>query len=398
VVTRYRSVLSVAGTRSLFATALLGRLPQGMSSLAILLIVRAAVHSYAAAGVATGGYALACALAAPTQGRLVDRHGRARVLVPCAMVQALVFVALILTGHSGTPAVVLIGLSVIAGALQPALAPSVRALLGEIADAAVRESAYALEAVLQELIWITGPLIVAVLVAAASPRAALVASCVACVAGTSLFVGSPLARGRGHGEDRSARAGAFARLRANHALLALMLPMGMMGVALGAIEVGLPSLALHAGSRPSSGLLLAMWSVGSVCGGLASGAHVWRLSLAERHRRLLVAATLCAAPLIFARTIPEGVIGALLAGLTMSPSFSCQYALAGRAAPENGVTEAFTWVSSALVLGVAAGSGLGGTAVSLTGVSGPFVLACAALAVSALAAVAVREVATVAAA
>ena len=388
-------MLSVAGTLQLFGTALLGRLPQGMSTLAILLIVRATTHSYVAAGLATGGYAVACAFAAPVQGRLVDRLGRARVLVPCAAVQACAFIAVILCARASAGAGVLIGLSLVAGALQPALAPSVRALLGDIIeDPPTREAAYALEAIIQELIWITGPLIVALLVAVASPSAALVASCAACLLGTSLFVSSPLARGRGHGADAS-RAGERASLRSNHALVALMLPMGLMGLSIGSMDVGLPALALHAGSRPSSGLLLAAWSVGSLCGGLAVGARSWRLSLAERHRRLLVVAVLCTAPLIAARTIPEGLIGALLAGLTVAPSFSCQYALAGRAAPAGAVTEAFTWVSSALVLGVAAGNALGGAAVGV-GASAPFVVACGAMAVAAVLALRLRDVATAA--
>jgi MFS family permease len=391
VLARYRSVLAIDDLSRLFTTALLGRLPQGMSVLSILLLVRGAVHSYVAAGLATGGYSLACAVAAPVQGRLVDRLGRARVLVPCAVVQAVVFVALILGAHHSSSAVLLIGLATISGALQPALAPSVRALLGELVqDPQARESAYALESVIQELIWICGPLIVAVLVAAVSASAGLIASCVACVAGTSLFVTTPAARGAGHG--RSGHEGHHRlRLGDHPQLRSLLLPIGMMGLGIGAVDVGLPSLALHAHSRPSTGLLLAVWSVGSLCGGLASGAHTWRLSLSERYRRLLVIAVLCTAPLIAARTIPEGLIGALLAGLTIAPTFSCLYVLAGRAAPEGAVTEAFTWVSSALVLGVAAGSALGGAVIGPFGVSGPFELGVLALVVAAAAALTSRR-------
>jgi MFS family permease len=390
VLARYRSVFAIDGLPRLLATALLGRLPQGMSVLAILLLVRGAVHSYVAAGLASGGYSLACALAAPLQGRLVDRIGRARVLVPCALGQSVVFVALIIGAHRSSSGVLLVGLSLLAGALQPALAPSVRALIGDlVADPDLRESAYALESVVQELIWITGPLVIAVLVATVSASAGLVASCVSCVLGTTLFVTSPAARGHGHGatgrEHRRMRLGDHPELRA------LMLPTAMMGLSIGAVDVGLPSLALHAHSRPSSGLLLAMWSVGSLLGGLGAGARHWRLSLSERYRRLLVIAVLCTAPLIGARTIWEGLIGALLAGVTIAPTFSCQYALASRAAPAGAVTEAFTWVASALVLGVAAGSALGGAVIGPLGVSGPFAIGVAGLVVAAGVAVRVRR-------
>ena len=391
---RYRSVLAVEGCARVLATALVGRLPQGMSSLAILLVVRQATHSYAAAGLATGGYALANALAAPTQGRLVDRVGAARVLVPCALAQACLLVSLILAAHGRLAAVGLVALATGAGALQPALAPTVRALLQEmIVDPGARETAYAVESVTQELIWITGPLVVAVLIAVVSPSGALVASCLVCIAGTSLFVSSPSARrdpSRSACPSRSRGA-----IRANPQLRALMAPMALMGMGIGAIDVGLPSLALHAGSRPSSGLLLAMWSIGSLGGGLIYGSRSWRLSLPDRHRRLLIAAVLCSAPLIAARTIPEGLVLSLLAGVTIAPVFSCQYALAGRLVTAGGATEAFTWVAAALVTGVAAGSALGGTLISAGGVSAPFAVACAALAIAALSAVRVRIAAPV---
>jgi predicted MFS family arabinose efflux permease len=99
---------------------------------------------------------------------------------------------------------------------------------------------------------------------------------------------------------------------------------------------------------------------------------------------------LCTAPLIGARTIAEGAVGALLAGLTIAPVFSCQYALVGRAVPTGVQTEAFTWVSSALIGGVAAGSALGGAAVAEGGVSAPFALACAAMGLAGLSAVRMR--------
>src|SRR5690349_20403710 len=108
-------------------------------------------------------------------GRLVDRSGRARVLVPLALGQAVLYVALMLVSGAGAGATPLIVLSALAGALLPPIAPVVRVLVREVYDAvSVRETAYALEAVLQELIWITGPLVVALLIALTSPRVAVV--------------------------------------------------------------------------------------------------------------------------------------------------------------------------------------------------------------------------------
>jgi MFS family permease len=381
MVARYRSVLAAPGYARVFGTALIGRLPQGMLSLAILLLVRQTTRSYAAAGLAVGGYAFACAAAAPLQGRLVDRFGRERVLAPSAIAQAGVLLGLVLASNASAGAEVLVGLATLAGALVPPIAPTVRALLREVLeDPEVRETAYALESVIQELIWITGPLLVAVVIAFVSPSGAVLLSGLICVVGTGLFVRTPLAGGSGRRNSPHERTAALAIPE----LRALLAPVALMGVGLGGIEVGLPSLALHAGSRPSSGLLLAMWSVGSLIGGLWYGSRVWQVSLARRYRTLLMTGIACTAPLIAARTIPEGMVCSLLAGLTIAPVFSCQYALIGRAVTPGIETEAFTWVSAALIAGLAVGSALGGAAIGSAGVSAPFVIACLATGLAAL--------------
>jgi MFS family permease len=383
----YRSVLSIPGALRLLASALLGRLPQGMSTLAILLLVRGATHSYAAAGVAVGADAFASAALAPLQGRLVDRFGRAKVLAPAALAQAVVLIALALAGAGGAPAGVLIPLSGLAGAVMPPIAPSVRALLREvIGDPELRERAYALESVTQELIWIVGPLVVALIVTVVSPEAALIVIAAVGVIGTLLFVRSPLARARAARPPRHERTPALA----NAQLRALLGPIALTGFGLGATEVGLPSLALHAGTRSATGLLLALWSVGSVLGGLWYGSRKWHSPLAARYRRLLVAAVVLTAPLIIARSIPSGAALSLLSGLSIAPVFSCQYALVGRAVTRGTETEAFTWVTSALVGGLAAGSAAGGAAIGAGGVGAPFALSCLATLFAAVLAVSLR--------
>src|ERR1700749_4823533 len=373
---RYRSVVSVPGCARVLATALIARLPQGMTSLGILLMIRAHTGSYTAAGIAVGAYDFSTAAGAPLVGRLVDRYGRRRVLGPGAALQTLVLVALVVAAHAGAGAVPLIVLSGLAGALWPPIAPSVRALLRDLVrDPKVRETAYALESVVQEIVWITGPLVVAGVIAFASPGTAVLLSGSVSVCGTLLFVTSPAARGGGTRVARHERA----RVLAIPELRGMLGPIFLNGVAIGAIAVGIPALALHAGSRPAAGILLALWSVGSITGGLWDGAREWHASLTARYRALLWTGVICVAPLVAARTIPEGLVGAALAGLVIAPVFSCQYALVGRTVPAGAQTEAFTWVSSALVGGLAAGSALGGAAVSTAGLSAPFVLAVVAM-------------------
>jgi predicted MFS family arabinose efflux permease len=156
-----------------------------------------------------------------------------------------------------------------------------------------------------------------------------------------------------------------------------------MGIGLGAVEVGLPSIALHAGQRWASGLLLALWSIGSMVGGLWYGSRAWRSPLHTRYGMLLLLGVAFTAPLIAVRSVPTAVFCSVLAGLAIAPAFSCQYTLVGQAVESGSETEAFTWVTAALVGGLAAGSALGGALIARAGVGAAIVLACAATALSA---------------
>lgn len=387
MVSKYRSVLAVPGAARLFATALVARLPQGMAPLAVLLLVRQATSSYAIAGLAVGAEAFATAACAPLLGRLVDRVGRRRILGPVACAQAVFYALLVLAAelHAGAAALVL--LATLAGALLPPIAPVVRVLLREVIDdPEVRETAYSLDAVTQEVLWISGPLLVAVLIAVASPGVAVALLGVVCLLGTSLFLRSELidASRATAVSDMSGSALASSQLRA------LLGSVALTGIGLGAIEVGLPSLALHAGSRPASGLLLALWSLGSMAGGLWYGSRTWHSPLTRRYRTLLGLAVLSTLPLIAARSIAAGVVCSLLAGVTIAPVFSCLYALVGRSVSTGRETEAFTWISAALIGGLAAGSAIGGAVIAPAGVSAPFVISCAATLLAALLAVGFR--------
>ncbi|HZU40294.1 MAG TPA: MFS transporter [Solirubrobacteraceae bacterium] len=386
----YRRVLAVPGAFWLFASALIARLPQGMSSLATLLLVRGATHSYAAAGAAVGAEALASAAFVPPLGRLIDRHGRARVLLRCAMAYCAAMWLLVLGAQLRAGSAVLIVLSGLAGALLPPIAPSLRAMLRDVfADVGVRERAYALESISQELIWIVGPMIVAAVIAFLSPAVAVLVLGAQSVAGTIVFTRSPLVRQAAPAAAGERRHGALA----SRTLRVLLVPVLLMGIALGAIEVGLPALALHTGSRAATGLLLALWSVGSMTGGLMYGSRSWSAPLAARYAALLLVAVACTAPLLVADSLLAGVAGALLAGVTVAPVFSCQYALVGQFVVPGTETEAFTWVSAALVAGLAAGSAAGGGLVAAAGFHAPFALACGAGALAAAFAFVVRALA-----
>jgi MFS family permease len=150
-------ILAAPGALALLASSIVARLPLAMFSLALLVNTERLTGSFAVAGLASGAYAIGCAMAAPLVGGLIDRHGQTTVLVSSAVATMLVVNADGLLA-SGPPAFVPVALAAVAGACTPPLDACVRTLLPQIAgDPARLSRLFALESTLLELTFVAGP-------------------------------------------------------------------------------------------------------------------------------------------------------------------------------------------------------------------------------------------------
>ncbi len=373
MIARYRALFSAPGVGRLLVSSVVGRLPSGMFSLAILLFVHGRTDSFLAAGLAVGAFSLAGALVGPLLGALVDRHGQTRVLLSAALAQAGLLVALVLVTQAHAPVAAIVALAALAGGALPPIGGCVRALWSEIAHGEALETAYALDATTQETIWTLGPLLVGLTAGFISPAAAVLLCATLTVAGAVYFATSSLSRG--WRADRRERTRGSA-LGASPNLRMLLYTVVLAGVVIGAVEVGLPALAVRQGARWSSGPLLALFSLGSMIGGLIYSARSWSLEIGRRYSAILMAMGVAVAPLIAVHALAPVFALSVLAGLCLAPMISCQFSLVGALAPAGTVTEAFTWHRAATVAGMAGGSALGGSLIDARGPGGAFALGC----------------------
>ncbi len=358
----YADLLRTPGFASLMASSILARLPLGMTSLAIVLLV--SKHgAYSRAGLVVALYVTGTGIAGPILGRVVDRAGRTKVLPPFATAEAALLCILAYLSPQDTAA--LLACAFGAGLCTPPITSSARALWPVVLPAHQVPVVYALEATLQELAFIVGPSLVALIVSLSGPPEALLASAAALLIGVFAFSLHPLTRSAPPALDTSTPAPRSFRMALPVAIVvAAMTLVGAFNI----VELATVAFAWSHHSAASAGVVLAVWSAGSLAGGLLLGIRASGSGVTNR--RVAVLMVVLAAGTAIPAVAPSIWLLAVLlfiGGAAIAPTFGALYTLAASKAPPERQTEAFGWLSSGFQAGSALGAISGGAIVQATG-------------------------------
>jgi MFS family permease len=357
---RYGDLLRTPGVLRVALPSLVGRLPIGMLTLLFVLVVAAGTGSYGAAGLATAANSALTAAVGPVLGRLADRGHAVGVLVWCGLAQAALLVALVVALRAGAPSWAAVVLAGAAGAVNPPIDPVTRAVLPRIAPAHVH-TAYALDAIALELAYAIGPLVVGLITALASAYAATIAAAVITFAGSVGLATAPPVR---HGWPAPpARHRRVSPVRSPGMLVVLAVA-GLTSVAYGLMEVAIPAHAAFEGHADQAGILIAVWSVGSITGGLWFASRSFRTPPWRQYGILMLGNVLGFGVILLQQNLWTLGVLLLFAGLFIAPTTTVEFTLVAQLSPDTTRTEAFTWANTAVYLGFAAGSALAGTALS----------------------------------
>jgi MFS family permease len=360
-VSPYRRLFAIRETWTPVVGVVIGRLPIAGLSLATILLVRAETGSFAVAGLVVAAFAIASAASLPPQGRLIDRYGQTGVLAACAVLNPACLVALVVLAEHGASPAALAAIGAASGASVPPLSPCMRTLWATLVeDVELRQSAFALDAVLLEVAFIVGPLAVAALVAAGSPALAVIVNGALAGTGTAIFVVSRASRSwRGAPTARG-----WAGPLRSPGIVALALVELSLGIAIGAMEISLTALATSFGVPAFAGVLISVQAAASMAGGLWYGSRPHRLPVSVRYPRLCLLLALGFAPLLLATSRAAALPLVALSGFAFAPGAATLYSLIDDIAPPGTMTEASTWMLTAIVAGVAAGNAIGGPLVA----------------------------------
>jgi MFS family permease len=355
---RYAALLKPREMRQTIAASIIGRLPIGILGLGILLLVQTATGSFARGGAATACYVIGLAIVAPALGRLIDRKGPRLPLIACSLAFPTALIALVAVVHERGHPLLILALATAAGASFPPITVCMRTYFKRrLGEDGLLAAAYSLESVLIELIFIVGPMLVALFVAVSSAANAVLFAAACGCTGSLLFLRSPPLRAW-RVEVRLAPnlLGPLGE-RGFIALVGVILCYSM---AFGLLEIGLTAYATEKGNTALAGVLLGLMSAGSALGGLAYGSRSWHYPLMRQFALML--ALMGAGLMVLA--LPWGpwpfALWSLFAGVVMAPALIIQSMLVANTARPEHVTEAFTWSASALLSGVGLGVAAGG--------------------------------------
>lgn len=379
----YAAVFRLPHARRTFGAALFGRLGYGVVSLSLVLSLTAATGSLPAGGLLTTLFGTVSVLLGPARAALIDRLGARRGLPALALPFAAgLFVLAACVRQPGAPRWLLAVPVVAAGASCPPLGPTMRALWHALTpDEALLQRAFSLDTVAEELIFLTGPL----LVVAVRPVPGLVLSGALITAGALAMAASPAAR-----LLAPVPRAASVRLRLLGAegagVRKAAYAAGGLGMCLGGLYLFVIAAAGRAHHPSAAGWILAAQSAGSALGGVLHGRVTWRTPAAARLPHLLLGLAVPLAATAAAPGLPTLALGVAATGLLLAPTLSTAYLVAARLAPPGAATRATTWVNSAINAGTSAGGALSSLLVGGAPLPLCFLLAAAAPALVALAA------------
>ncbi|WP_327268632.1 MFS transporter [Streptomyces sp. NBC_01218] len=375
----YGQLLRTPGAWTFLLPGFAARQPFAMLTIGIVLLVQHTTGSYGSAGAVAAVSGVSMALFGPQSGRLADRFGQGRVLLPGVLVHAVSVGALTALALAHAPLWALFAAAVPTGASIPQIGPMVRArwaaLLGAAPDrpaSPLMATAAAFESVTDEFTFVLGPVITTALCTGVHPAAGLVAEAALTLLGGVLFA----ARRSTEPAPHSPAAGSAPRTSALAVPGVRVLAVAFLGIGavFGGMQVSLTAFTEEIGHPGANGLLYGVFASGNMLAGIVCGAVAWKRG---PRRRLVVgyaALTLTASVLWAVHSAPLMAGIGFLVGLSIAPALISGYTLVEALVPSSARTEAFTWLTGAVALGQAAAVTVAGRLADERGASSGFVV------------------------
>lgn len=383
--TPYRQLFKTPGGLRFSLAGVVGRMPISMDSLALIFIVVHATNSYTLAGSLAAVASIVVTIALPFWSRSADRLGQKRTLLIAIPLRTIFMVIFIVLVTQKAPiwtwflAVVLAEASIVnAGGMVR------RRWLWALGDnRKLIDTAYSYEALMDEIVFILGPVIATACATSIAPSAGLVVGLIFMLVGTTAFALQTKTEPPPHPRDPTKPHQPVMR---NRTVQAVVLPSIFLGGFFSAVGIVVVAYMQSHHAVAKTGLMLALWAAGSATAAAANGVISWRLNHAKRFWIFLFALTLLSIPLIFVSNLFFLGIALFCNGLAIAPLIVSAYGVAETSVPPAQITETLAWVIAGMPLGGAIASSVTGLVIDNYGAHRgflvPFATLCCAMAMS----------------
>ncbi|WP_458042259.1 MULTISPECIES: MFS transporter [Bacteria] len=344
----YRELLKTPGVGRIIAAQLTARFPNGMISLALLLHIEQLTGSYGAAGLVLAATSVGQAVAGPVTSRWMGIWGMRRVLT---LTTAVCAAALLVLGLLPMALPLTMAFGLVAGLATPPVQSAVRTVYPKMVNSRQLTPLFSLDASLQELIWVFAPVVITFVALQAGTTTAMVLIVVILLGGCAWFIMSPEI-GRVRIPRSRRRIGKV--LAKPPVLLATVVGFLLIG-ACAAVEAGVVATFGHGGFE--AGIVLALFAIGSLTGGLSFG-HIPIGSWAMARRLTVVAVGLMLTTISLNVFWIGGTL--LLAGIGIAPALAVVFAITSASVKFSDTAEAYGWIGTGQLIGAAAGSAIAG--------------------------------------
>lgn len=367
--TAYTTLFRIPGAMKFSIAGIFGRMPVSMDSLALIFIVVAVSDSYALAGALSATASVVVSIAMPCWARISDRIGQRALLmriVPLKLFGLTLFLILVLNhAPQWTWFISIIfaeASSVNLGGLVRRrwlhiLNPDKNTTAEDESDRHLVNTAYSLEALNDEFVFIAGPIIATACATSIAPAAGLIAGMLFLIVGVPVFA---MQSSTEPPASPKRTIDPHPPVIKRKTLQAIVLPTLFIGGFFGAVAIVTVSFTDELGHKSQSGLLLALWASGSAIAAVLNGLIKWKISHAARFLFFLFSLTLLSIPLLFVHSIFWLAIALFVNGFSIAPLIVNAYGVAETAVPAAQITEALSWVVAGMPLGGAISSALAG--------------------------------------
>ena len=349
-----------------------------MTLLSITFVIVHVKHSYTLAGTVSTGAALISTVFSPTWSRYADRLGQRKVLrftIPFYIAFDLIFLIAI-SKHA--PTYIWMSSIFLAEVFLPNVGGLIRRrwlwVLGD--DRALINTAYSYEALMDEIIFIIGPLVATSAATFISPAAGMIMGFSFMAIGTSLFISQ---RSTEPARFKKDEAGEHGFVLAMPVVQAVFFPFIFIGAFFSATNLAVIGYSQQRHDASYTGLVLAIWAAGSGVAAIFNGSIKWRLKDASRFRINLVAITVLSIPFFFIHSMLMLAVALFISGIGVAPLIVAGYNVAEKSVPPEKVTETLSWVIAGLSLGGALPGTLTGHIIDSQGASKAFIIPIACL-------------------